>query len=103
MDVMTDSTSYAVSWRDTDLRFVGHARLLPEGLRLAGGGPEGREQVRTLRYEDVTNVDIVRLLSHRELALEFGDEVLMVSSLDRPGSLGELAERLLKLVDPPPR
>ena len=98
---MTDTTSYAVSWRDTDLRFVGHARLLPEGLRLAGGGPEGGAQVRTLRYEDFTNVDIVRLKSHRELALQLGDELVMVSSLDRPGSLGELAERLLKLMDPP--
>ena len=100
---MNDTTTYAVSWRDTELRFVGHARLLPEGLQLAGGGPEGREQVRTFRYDDVTNVDIVRLKSHRELALELGDELVMVSSLDRPGSLGELAERLLKLMDPPQR
>ena len=99
MNVITDTTSYAVSWRDSDLRFVGHARLMPDGLRLAGGGPEGREQVRTLLYDDLTNVDIVRLKSHRELALELGDELLMVSSLDRPGSLGELAERLRKLTD----
>ena len=103
MDVMTDTTSYAVSWRYTDLRFVGHARLLDAEGEGATAAAKGREQVRTLRYEDVTNVDIVHLMSHRELALELGDEVLMVSSLDRPGSLGELAERLLKLVDTPPR
>lgn len=91
--------SYAVSWSEDDVQFVGHARLSPEGLRLIGGSPGGREQLRTLRYEDVTNVDVVRVRSHRELALELGDELLMVSSLDRPGSLGELAGRLLKLTD----
>jgi hypothetical protein len=35
--------------------------------------------------------------AHRELALDLGTERLMLSSLDRPGSLGELADRLREL------
>lgn len=96
---MIESTSYAVSWSDADVRIVGYARLTPNGLRLAGGGAGGRERTRTLRYADLTSIDIVRVAAHREIALRVGGELLMVSSLDRPGSLGELAERLRKLTD----
>ena len=94
MDAMTETNSYAVSWTAGDVRFVGYARLGRDGLRLAGGGPGGREQLRTLPYEDVKDVAVVRVNAHRELALDLGDELLMVSSLDRPGSLGELGEQL---------
>ncbi len=97
MEPMTETTSYAVSWTAGAIRFVGYARLGADGLRLAGGGPGGREQLRALRYEDVTGVDVVRVNAHRELALDLGTERLMLSSLDRPGSLGELADRLREL------
>jgi hypothetical protein len=96
---MTTTQSYAVSWTADDIRFVGHAYLGTHGLRLAGGGPGGREQLRTLRYEDVREVDVVRVNSHRELALDLGQELFMVASLDGPGSLGELAERLRSLIN----
>jgi hypothetical protein len=101
MGAMTETTSYAVSWSERGIRFVGYARLGTNGLRLAGGGAGGREQLRTLRYEDVKAVDVVRVNAHRELALDLGEERLLISSLDRPGSLGELAERLRKLACSP--
>jgi hypothetical protein len=94
MEAMTETTSYAVAWTAEEVRFVGYARLGSEELRLAGGGHDGREQLHTLRYEEVTGVNLVRANAHRELALDVGGERLMLSSLDRPGSLGELAERL---------
>lgn len=97
MGGMTETTSYAVSWTAEGVRFVGYALFRPDGLRLAGGGPGGREQLRTLRYEDVEGVRVVRVNAQRELALDLGDELLTISSLDRPGSLAELAERLRPL------
>ena len=97
MGAMTETTSYAVAWTAGEIRFVGYARLGANRLRLAGGGPGGREQLRTLRYEDVTGVAVVRVNDHRELALDVAGERLMLSSLDRPGSLGEIAERLREL------
>ena len=96
MGRMTE-TNYAVSGSAEGIRFVGYALFRPDGLRLAGGGPGGREQLRTLRYEDVVDVGVVRVNAHRELALDLGDELLLVSILDRPGSLAELAERLREL------
>jgi hypothetical protein len=98
---MSETSSYAVSWTDDGVRFVGHARLGRDGLQLAGGGPGGREQHRTLRFDDVVGVDVVRVETGRELAVDLGEELLMVSSLDRPGSLWELADRLRKLTQPP--
>jgi hypothetical protein len=103
MGVMTETTSYAVSWTDEGVQFVGYARLSPDGLRLAGGGPGGREQLRTLPYDELAGVEVVRVNGHRELTLDLGKELLMLSSLDRPGSLGELAERVRTLMEPPQR
>jgi hypothetical protein len=103
MRVMTETTSYAVAWNDEDARLMGYARIMPDGLRLVGGGPGGRERLRTLRYGDLRNIDLVRVNSHRELALELADELVLVSSLDRPGSLAELAERLRALTVSPQR
>lgn len=101
MDAMNEISSYAVAWCAGEVRFVGYAVLMPDALRLSGGGPGGREQLRTIRYEDVSDVDVVRVNSHRELALDLGAELLMVSSLDRPGSLGELTDALRARIGPP--
>ena len=95
MHRMSPPTSYAVAWRKGHTRFVGYARLEPAGLRLEGRDADGSEGLRTIGYEDVLRIDVNRMNGHRGIVLELaGDDQISITSLDRPGSLGEMAEQL---------
>lgn len=100
---MSPGFTYAVTWIDGDALFVGHAQLRARELRLEGRS-NGREGLRTVPYGDVVGIDVQRGSTGRGLAVALaGGGVLTISSLDRPGSLGELADRLRKLTDSPYR
>ena len=98
---MTHGTTYAIAWQGVgENRFVGYLRLEPEVLRLEGRGRGGVEGLRTVAYETVSQVELHRDNGSREIALRLsGDEVVVLTSLDRPGSLGELADHLRNLTD----
>ena len=95
---MSTPTSYAVAWRNGHTRFVGYARLEPAGLRLEGRDADGAEGLRTISYENISRI------GHRGIVLEvMGDDRIAITSLDRPGSLGELSELLRSLAGSPHR
>ena len=95
MRAMSAPTSYAVAWHNGQTRFVGYARLEPAGLRLEGRDADGSEGLRTISYEEIGRIDVSRMNGHRGIVLELlGDERIAITSLDRPGSLGEMAEQL---------
>jgi hypothetical protein len=97
---MTETVSYAVMWHDGDFRFVGYAEVGRDGLRLEGRGSGGREGLCTVRYEDIRRLDVHRTNGDRGLVLELpGRQPLLISSLDSPGSLGELADRIRRLTE----
>ncbi len=101
---MSTPTSYAVAWRNGHDRFVGYARLEPAGLRLEGRDAGGSEGLRTISYENIDRIDIDRMNGHRGIVLELKqDDRIAITSLDRPGSLGELSERLRSLAGSPHR
>jgi hypothetical protein len=83
---------------------VGYARLEPAGLRLEGRNVDGSEGLRTINYEDIARVDVSRMNGDRGIVLELaGDDRIEITSLDRPGSLGEMAEQLRSRRDSPHR
>ena len=99
---MRHPTSYAVTWRDGDARFVGDARLEARALRLEGRDAGGCEGLRTIGYDDISRIDVSRTNGTRGIVLEIvGDDRVVIMSLDRPGSLGELTEQLRNLADSP--
>jgi len=101
---MSTPTSYAVAWRNGHTRFVGYARLEPAALRLEGRDADGTEGLRTISYEDIGRIDINRTNGHRGIVLELTrDDRIAITSLDRPGSLGELSELLRSLAGSPHR
>ena len=101
---MSSPTSYAVAWRNGHTRFVGYARLESAGLRLEGRDADGSEGLRTISYEDIDRIDVSRTNGHRGIVLEvMGDDRIAITSLDRPGSLGELSELLRSLAGSPHR
>lgn len=98
---MSPASTYAVTWTDAGALFVGYAQLRARELRLEGRS-NGREGLRSVPYRDVVGIDVHRGSAGRGLAVALaGGDVLTISSLDRPGSLGELADRLRKLTDSP--
>lgn len=98
---MSPAATYAVSWTDAGALFVGYAQLGTRELRLEGRS-DGREGLRSVPYRNVVGLDVRRGSGGRGLAIVLaGGEVVTISSLDRPGSLGELADRLRKLTDSP--
>lgn len=99
---MGEASTYAVSWRDGGTRFIGYAELRGSELRLEGRGAGGREELRTVPYANVVNVVVRRSNGSRLIALELrSGEAITIRSLDRPGSLGELADQLRTLTDSP--
>jgi hypothetical protein len=94
--------TYAVAWIGGDTRFVGYARLEPRALRLEGRDADGSEGLRTIAYDDIDAIDVSRTNGSRGIVLDVvGDDRVVITSLDRPGSLGELTERLRSLTDSP--
>ena len=92
---MLAQTSYAVIWLNGHTRFVGYARLEPGGLRLEGRDAHGSEGLRTISYGDIGRIDVTRLNGHRGVLIELlGDDRITITSLDRPGSLGEIVDQL---------
>lgn len=100
---MTEASTYAVSWGDERARFVGYAELEPGRLRLEGRGSEGGERVLTIPYDAIASVAIQRVNGSRGIALELADSVVVIASLDRPGSLAELVDRLRTVAGSPQR
>jgi hypothetical protein len=101
---MVETTSYAVAWTEAGSRFVGHALLAERGLRLEGRDASAHEGLRSIRFDEIVALELRRANGHRTLVVEVaGDDELRIASLDRPGSLGELAERLRVLTDSPQR
>ncbi|HET9675226.1 MAG TPA: hypothetical protein VFP31_10495 [Gaiellaceae bacterium] len=101
---MVDPVSYAVTWAEDEARFVGHALIVDRGLRLEGRDANAHVGRRSVRFDQIVSLETRRTNGHRSLLLELaGDDRLVVTSLDRPGSLGELTDRLRLLTDRPQR
>jgi hypothetical protein len=99
---MVETRSYAVTWTEGSSRFVGHALLTDRVLRLEGRDESGREGRRTIRFDQIAGLELRRRNGDRNLAVEIADDdELLIASLDRPGSLGELSDRLRVLTDSP--
>lgn len=99
---MVETRSYAVTWTEGSSRFVGHAMLTDRVLRLEGRDESGREGRRTIRFDQIAGLELRRRNGDRNLAVEIADDdELLIASLDRPGSLGELSDRLRVLTDSP--
>jgi hypothetical protein len=92
---MTLRHSYAVSWQEDDRpTVVGRLDLGPRRVRMEGRSGSG-ESRRVLRYGDIADVHTRRSNGHRVLELRLAEgATVVVASLDRPGSLNELAEEL---------
>ena len=99
---MVEPLSYAVTWAVGDSRFVGHALLADRSLRLEGRDAKAREGRRSIRFDRIIGLELRRTNGHRRLVVGIaGDDDVLISSLDRPGSLGELSDRLRALTDSP--
>lgn len=99
---MVEPLSYAVTWAVGDARFVGHALLADRSLRLEGRDAKAREGRRSIRFEQIIGLEMRRTNGHRSLVVGIaGADDILISSLDRPGSLGELSDRLRALTDSP--
>ncbi len=97
---MTEVNTYAVTWQEGDARFVGHAEVGPDGLRLEGRGAGRAETVSEVPYTAIDRVDVLRTNGSRGLVVELqGSRHLLIGSLDGPGTLGELSDRLRKLTE----
>jgi hypothetical protein len=93
--------SYAVIWREPagPLR-AGKLILGPTELRLESGAPRGRLSARTLRYADLSGVEMSSRPEERihggptVLVKRTGQATLALATVGSPGSLHEVAERL---------
>ena len=101
---MVEPLSYAVAWGVGDSRFVGHALLGDRSLQLEGRDAKANEGRRSIRFDRIAGLELRRTNGRRSLVVGVaGDDDVLISSLDRPGSLGELADRLRVLTDSPQR
>jgi uncharacterized protein (AIM24 family) len=101
---MQDPTSYAVAWHDGKTTYVGYVRLEHDALRLEGRDVAGGEGMRMVGYDAIGRIDVSRTNGSRGIVLEVrGADRVVITSLDRPGSLGEMAEQLRGRTDSPHR
>ena len=99
---MVETQSYAVTWTEGGSRFVGHALLTDRVLQLEGRNEAASEGRRMIRFDQIVGLELRRTNGHRSLVVEIaGDDEVLIASLDRPGSLGELSDRLRVLTDSP--
>jgi hypothetical protein len=97
--------SYAVIWREAagPLR-AGKLILGPAELRLESGAPRGLLSARTLRYAGLSSVEMTRLPEERihgrptVLVKRAGKAPLAIATVESPGSLHEVVERLADAV-----
>jgi hypothetical protein len=95
------SRSYAVTWREPDGAVrAGKLELRPNALHLASGTPRRRRSEQTLRYADLSAVEMTRRPSERihgrptAMIKRPGRAPLAVAAISGPGALHELVERL---------
>jgi len=84
--------TYAVYWSEQDgTRFAGRMSLSATAAELEGGAGDGRWTGLRLRFDEIAGVRYQRGLLHvwRRSAAP-----LRLGSVDRPGALRELADRL---------
>ena len=88
--------SYAVYWYESELgpRYAGRLELGDSSVELSGSAP-GRRFLDCISFEDIASVRLsagrLRIFRREGAGLEIG-------SVDGPGSLRELAERLASVL-----
>ena len=84
--------TYAVYWNELDgARFAGRISLGPSFAELDGGTGDGRRSRRRIGFDEIASVRYDRGLLH---IWRRSGAPLRVGSVDRPGALRELSERL---------
>jgi hypothetical protein len=84
--------TYAVYWNDLDgVRFAGRIALAASSADLEGGAGDGRRTLRQIAFDDISSVRYERGRLH---IWRRSGAPLRLGSVDRPGALHELAERL---------
>ncbi len=93
--------SYAIYWYEGELgpRYVGRLELCDSSVELSGSA-QGDRSLRSLPFERIASVGLTG--RNLRIARREGAE-LNIGSVDGPGSLRELAERLASLVTDPAR
>jgi hypothetical protein len=84
--------TYAVYWNELDgARFAGRISLSGSCAELEGGASDGRRARRRIAFDDIASVRYERGRLH---VWRRSGAPLRLASLDRPGALRELGERL---------
>ena len=84
--------TYAVSWNELDgARFAGRISLNSAFAELEGGASDGRRTRRRIRFDEIASVRYERGRLH---VWRRCGAPLRLGSVDRPGALRELGERL---------
>jgi hypothetical protein len=84
--------TYAVYWTELDgARFSGRISLGASFAELDGGAGDGRRTKRRIRFDEIASVRYERGLLH---VWRRSGAPMRFGSVDRPGALGELGERL---------
>ena len=87
---MVEPVSYAVTWAVGELAVRRHALLADRGLRLEGRDAKAREGRRSIRFDRIIGLELAADERAPNLVVGIaGDDDVLISSLDRPGSLGE--------------
>lgn len=100
---VTARRTYAVAWVEDGAHFVGSAKPRPRALCLEGR-TNGSERLSMLPYRDIARIMVERAAGRTELALELRNaRRIVISSLDKAGTVLELAEELYRFADSPQR
>ena len=93
-----DMQTYAVYWSDLDgARFAGRISLAGSSAELVGGSNDGRRTQRRIAFDDIASVRYDRGRLH---VWRRSGAPLRLGSVDRPGALRELAERIQSRLGP---
>ena len=84
--------TYAVYWNEIDgARFAGRISLAASSAELEGGASDGRRTRQRIVFDDIASVRYERGRLH---VWRRSGAPLRLGSVDRPGALRELGERL---------